>query len=153
MTSEEAHEWSRHYDSIQWTVTAILIATAGALLVQCTTSFDLLLAMVGTGLTLASVFFASSFRALRRRLNDFLDVHAAGDAAYLRSRAPFKQWPVHLVLHAGILAAWLRLLLKNCPEYRCGWWSLFVLGLMGMIVLGVLADHRWPEGTDGNKSA
>lgn len=142
MTPEIAHAWSQHYDSIQWTVTAILTAAIGGLLVYCTDDYDRWIAIVGLALTLASVFFASSFRSLRRHLNEFLEEHAGEDLQYLRSRTLFKQWPVHLAVHSLLLAAWLRLLLTKEPAYEYIWWIACTLVLATMIALAFLADQK-----------
>jgi len=106
MEEERKLEWSRHYDSIQWTVTAILVVAVGGLLVYCwdERNYDKWLALFGMVLTLASSLFAASFRALRRKLHDELPKPTL---YYLRSHRMFRQWPVHCLIHMFLLFLWL----------------------------------------------
>src|SRR6267142_5866923 len=115
MKPEEAHDWARHYDSVQWTVAGILAAAIAGLLAYAYGQQRLPPgpSILGLALTLASVFFAASFRALRRRFNEYLQSTQADDVAFLRSHPLFKQWPVFLGLHILLLCAWVELLVSQ----------------------------------------
>lgn len=140
MEPEEKLKWSRHYDSIQWTVTAILVVAVGGLLVYCSDdhNYDPWLAVFGIILTLASSFFATSFRALRRKLQDGLPKQTL---YYLRSHWMFRQWPVHCMIHIFLLFLWSLLIYENSPQLHLLW--IFVgIGFALIPVLGFLANVK-----------
>lgn len=121
MTAEK-HEWSWHYDNLQWIVTTILTAAIGGLFVylHSTDEFTLFLALLGIVLTLASVFIAASFRALRRQIHESMSDE---EQVLVRSRIMFKQWPAHLGVHLFLLGGWIYLLIENEPEWKETWIS------------------------------
>jgi len=139
MDDPEKMEWSRHYDSIQWTVTTILIGATGGLLafVYSAGSFHTPLALLGAFLTVVSVFFAASFRSLRARLHaDLPDA----DVKYLTSTRMFRQWPVYLIVHLALFLSWVFLLIQRRPEHRPTWALIALLGLSVIMIYGFAAD-------------
>ena len=74
-TEKESHLWSRHYDTLQWTVCGILLGSSGALLIyfldQKNAAHAKLMGVIGAMLVLISVCVVFGFRALRKQ------VHAA----------------------------------------------------------------------------
>jgi len=137
MEPSELHEWSRHYDSTQWTVTAILTAAVGGLLVYSADHFDIVLSLGGVALTLLTGFFAASFRSLRARLHSQLP---EDDIRYLRSLPMFRQWPVHITVLLVILILWLRLLMVNRPAL-CWLW------IIGWVVCTAVVVY-WARAAD-----
>src|SRR5215211_9024308 len=67
---DQLSELSRHYDTLFWTVTSLWAAAIGGLLIYCLDHFDARLAVLGIILTDIAMYFAASFRALRRRIHD-----------------------------------------------------------------------------------
>jgi hypothetical protein len=69
MDNKEIGDWIRHYDSLLWTVTAIMVTAIGGLLVYLydPNHFNILLAIFGFFLNCISVIFAVSFRERRHR--------------------------------------------------------------------------------------
>jgi hypothetical protein len=62
-------ELSRHYDSVLWAVTGIWTAVIGGLFLYVKGDFDLWLALFGILLTVFRMFFAESFRKMRRHVH------------------------------------------------------------------------------------
>lgn len=144
MKVEQAHEWSRHYDTILWTVTSILITAISGLIVymHSVNKFNRWLPLIGVLLTLLSVFFASSFRALRCRINEYLEKYKPEDVKFLRAPHPmFRQRYVYFAIHGLILFVCFRLLICEDPEYRYLWWPLGVASFAFLIVWSWKADH------------
>ena len=139
MDDHEKMEWSRHYDSIQWTVTTILIGATGGLFafVYSPDSFHTPLALLGAFLTVASVFFAASFRALRARLHAELP---DADEKYLRSTRMFRQWPVYVIVHLVLFLSWVFLLIQRRPEHKPTWALTALLGLIAIVAYGFASD-------------
>ena len=124
------HEWSRHYDTTQWAVSGIILAGVGALMAgnDSPTYGRYLVAAL---LTLCSLFFAASFRGLRRRVQARIP---EGERDALLNPGPLRQWPVlwfiHLVLfiYAGGMVA--------CKQPELLWYVAVGCSLGG-VVFGV----------------
>lgn len=144
MDPNQVHEWSRHYDSTQWVVTGILTAAVGGLLIYCYQRFDPILALVGVVFTLMTVFYAASFRSLRRRLHATLPNE---DVALLRSRRSLRQWPVHVAVFLALLWLWVTLLVSNLRAYWWVWGAIGVAGT-GLMVRWYRAADQLPEESD-----
>ena len=135
-------QYGRHYDTLLWTVAGILGAAIAGLLAYSyeQTCLSMGPPLLGAGLTLASVFFACSWRALRRGLNQFIQAQSPADLGYVLSHPLFKQWPVFLFLHIVLLWAWVRLLLVQHGSLACVWWALGIGGTLFILVWGIMAD-------------
>ena len=72
MNDSERVEWSRHYDSVQWTSISVFTAAIGLLLGYVLTNapgVDLGLCLIGWWLTNLTVYFTTGFREFRRQLH------------------------------------------------------------------------------------
>lgn len=100
-------EWARHYDVLLWTVTGILLAMDGALLVVCSDpqSYHTALAIGGLWLAVANVHFAASFRELRQRV-----VGSDPSAQFWQAGRRLYQWEWFVGIILFVEAAWSRLL-------------------------------------------
>jgi len=136
----QAHDWSRHYDSTLWTVTSIFIVANSALWTYAydKDKFDPKLSIIGIFLTLISFFFAASFRALRRKLNNYLEkIGIKSEIQYLRSSHNiFKQWPVYLFIHFIFLGFWF----EKIGDKTLVWWIFLLLSIFVLFFYYWAAD-------------
>jgi len=98
MCNPELHSWSRHYDTILWTVTAIFASADGGLLIYAyspSSKVSLITYLFGIVLTLLAVFFASSFRSARRIVHSDMD-DACQKYASGTQNPLLKQWRVFI---------------------------------------------------------
>ncbi len=109
MDSKEAAEWGRHFDTLLWTVTAILAAAIGGLLVYATERFDIWLTLAGFSLTIITVYFAASFREVRHKIGK---QYSEGVKEILRSRT-LDQWLAYRLIFVILAWLWIKLLIEN----------------------------------------
>jgi len=131
-------ELSRHYDTTMWVVTGLWAAGVGGLLLYVTEHFDLWLALFGLLLTVGGMYFARSFRVLRRRVHKQMTTEVRNLHV---SSSGFRQWDAFLVLSSALLALWTRLMVEHSPS--C--WPLWiVIGLVAAVVILWLwwSEHR-----------
>lgn len=122
MTNEckEILEWSRHYDTQLWFVTSLLTGANALLMTIPRDSFRLRIGLLGMALAVVTVFFATSFRSLRRALHCQLKKRC-NSLLYLveGDDKVLKQWCVYVLFFALVVGYWFWLLWANCPGYRC----------------------------------
>lgn len=138
MEKSELHQWSRHYDSLLWNVTALFAAAIGGLLVYASSTPDLKIALFGLFVTWFPVYFAASFRESRDKVNLQLP---EGDRKILFDGRGFKQWEPFVVLFLGFQVLWPLLLLEKDPEQWGTWLILGTLAVMVTIVLYCLGKR------------
>lgn len=155
----ELHEWSRHYDTIQWAVTGILLAAAGGLMAfylslptaasppGSTPSAQQLprwiIPIIGMILTLLTLFFVANFRQLRRRVHQRVLAlgHETIDAIVSGRRVA--QWPVFAWLLTGFTGVWFWLLYQQqaLPDL-----VLMGLGLAAVAWVAYCMNAGWTTG-------
>lgn len=126
-------ELSRYYDSILWNVTSIWVVVIGGLLMYCVEHFDSWLAVLGLLFTMCPMFFARTFRELRKRIHrelprDLAELHVSPHASPLK----IQQWDVFCLIFLVLAASWARLLLINCWELR--WWWFALTLFVGLVI-------------------
>lgn len=136
---ERWDEWARHYDNLLWTVTGILLAADGALLVHCLGpgNFKIALGLGGLFLTLLAMYFAASFRELRHCVGDMLESNLS---SILSERRKLYQWPLFVTLFSILTVSWIALLFVNAPNFRTCW-TLFGIAAVGAVL--VLGFQFW----------
>lgn len=109
-------EWSRHYDQIQWTVTTILTGSVSGLVAYSYTvkvgDLDRFVLYLGFVLTWLTVYYAASFRELRRLLHTKIQDKEEKDFL-LDPPHKLKQWPVFLLAFFALAVALVILCLKH----------------------------------------
>jgi threonine/homoserine efflux transporter RhtA len=122
-------ELSRHYDTTLWAVTGLWAAAIGGLFLYVRDHFDLWLAVFGVLLTVGGMYFAKSFRALRRQVHERMST----EVRLLHvSSLGFRQWDMFLVLFLALVGLWTRLLLKHSSSCSLLW---IALGLVAAVTL------------------
>lgn len=130
MDPKEAEEWGRHFDTLLWTVTSILAAAIGGLLVYTTEKFDIWLALAGFSLTIITVYFSASFREVRHKIGEY---YTDGIKEILRSRT-LDQWLAYRLIFVILAWLWIKLLIKNCNRLTWLWVLIGIIGT-GIIML------------------
>ena len=134
--SKEAGDWGRHFDTLLWTVTAIMAAAISGLLayvhnsVSAGKKLDIFLASSGYFLTLATVYLATSFRVLR---HEFKEHYTKKIQDIFNSSKRLYQWPVYILIFVILLGLWIKLLIEHSVTYL-GLWVVFVF--IGGFVIG-----------------
>lgn len=149
----QAFEFSRHYDNLLWIVTSLLTTANAALMAIAADKVSIQVGVFGIALSVLTVFFAASFRMLRRRVHDRLETSGATDSRWLYSGlAGFgAQWLIYVLFFAGISALWTSLLLSQFPTW-CGiWWALLSVSFVLLIGLYLLGRRRRPDQDTGSK--
>ncbi len=142
---EQIHTWSRHYDTLQWTATGLLLAAAAALafkvLVPEKEPADVkTICWLGLLLTAFSCYAVLSFRSLRKQ------VHAGLPENHLRlvrNRSWLPQWLVNYGIHLAGLGFWFGQLIKNYGQSGCAWQLLMTFYWFGVaaFLVGLWAIH------------
>jgi hypothetical protein len=119
-------EWSRHYDQLLWVVTSLLIGANAALIaIGCgVDKFTIQVGIFGIALSMITVVFAASFRAIRRRLRERLELEHPGryDWLILGGEGWLRQWRLFVLLFAGIQGLWISLFWTKFPQQTCIWY-------------------------------
>jgi len=139
----ELGELSRHYDSMLWTVTSLWAAAVGGLLLYSGEHFDAWVALFGLGLTVSAMYFAYSFRLLRRRVHNAM----APELRQLFLHGPgLRQWDVFTLVFLGLVILWGRLLIQNSRR----WWPVWLLAavLAAAVVGAMWGRERWAPKAD-----
>jgi MFS family permease len=145
MEDESIEEWSRHYDSIAWTVNTIFIAAIGGLLVysysQDSQEFPALVApILGLFLIPFVMFYISGFRIFRVNLHS--KIRNPDLKKFLKNpyqRKAFSQWKLYAIYMFMISTAfvyYLFLTLKGSP----------VVYVSIAILMGALILQLWSRG-------
>ncbi len=143
---DQLNEWSRHYDALLWNVTTIFAAAIGGLLAYSYSNFDLVFSLAGLLLTIVPVYFAASFREVRRLVDLQIDKKIR-DAMYPKRR--LHQWSLYVALFMLLELLWVRVLIMNYP-CGCIWF------LVGACAWGVtiwcarLGRASWGGEQDGS---
>jgi hypothetical protein len=147
MENSRYGEWARHYDNLLWTVTAILLAANGALLVHSSDEADFVsgLAIGGLFLTVLTVYFAASMRELRFRFQKHLDPELR---SIISKGRILYQWPAFLVLFLAFIVGWTWLLTSHAPGCRLPWLILGGAAGFATIILGVSFNKPMKESQD-----
>ncbi len=131
MDQKDLQEWSRHFDILLWTMTALVAAGAAGLLVYSNENPDPYLCLGGIFVTNVGVYLTASFRGLRRKVH----IHLDDEIIKVIRPSKLRQWPILLLAVAVLLAAWVGLLCKIEPNRALIW-----------VLIGVLAfvlDVYW----------
>ena len=122
-------ELSRHFDTTLWVVTGLWAAGTGGLFLYVRDHFDPWLSVFGILLTVGGMYFAKSFRAMRRQVHERM----TSEVRILHvSRLGFRQWDAFLVLFLALVVLWTRLLLEKSSSCSPGW---IALGLVAAVVV------------------
>lgn len=138
MNSNEIETWGRHFDTLVWTVTTIMGAGIGGLLVYSKDNFDTFLALVGFILTVIAVYFASSFRDLKHRCEKYY----SKEIKEVLSNWKLSQWGVYILIFILLGLLWIKLLIEKKPELRCLWIIVGTIGIGSMIYFGYKSRGR-----------
>jgi len=130
---KEMEDWGRHFDILLWTVTTIMAAAIGGLLVCTTNKFDIGLAIAGFFLTIIAVYFAASFREVRHKVGEH---YSAELKEVLRSRK-LSQWGAYRLIFAILAILYTKLLIENSNN---SWliWLWFIMGSIGTVRIMLL---------------
>jgi hypothetical protein len=131
MNEDQLHEWSRHYDNIQWVVTGVLSAAVGGLLVTVYASFLRELCILGLVICVIAVFFSASFRALRRRIHLALP---ESHRPFLRSRPLLRQWPVNVGVFVIASAMFSWKLYAHAKSHGLVWLVIWIAAVAAMLL-------------------
>jgi hypothetical protein len=131
-------ELSRHYDTLLWAVTSLWAAAIGGLLTYCWQNFDWRLGVFGIVLTVFAMYFAASFRVLRRRVHgrmtaEVRELHEAG--------FPIRQWDLFALVFLGLLILWVWTPIGKGSVHRTRWISGGVVASVFLAVIWVWG--RW----------
>jgi hypothetical protein len=126
MERDQAMDLWKHFDSLVWTVTSILLAANIALLLwylekggKSGWHLQLYSAAAGLVVTLLTVYFATSFRELRFRAENLMTVQMR--AVIQGNTRRFRQWYVFLLVFLIFESSWGYLLLTAASEQADGW--------------------------------
>jgi len=144
--SKESAEWGRHFDILLWTVTTIMAAAIGALLVCTINKFDIGLAVAGFFLTIIAVYFAASFREVRHKIAKY---YADGIKEILRSRT-LNQWLAYRLIFVILACLWVKLLIENCNKVWYIWFWI-ILGIIGIARIMLYLGDEKISGKDKEK--
>jgi len=137
---KEILEWSRHYDNQLWFVTSLL--TGANAVLMTIPSNSLRVGLLGMALAVVTVFFATSFRSLRRGLYCRLKNRHCSLIYLVKGDKRLPQWPVYVFFFALVVGYWFWLLWANCPDHRCISASALVFSLLLLLVLHSLGRSR-----------
>lgn len=127
---EQLNEWSRHFESISWTMSGILFGAIGALGIYLIEHFNFWLCLSGLLITLIVSFLIASFRATRKQIHASLNPNVVN---LILTPKGFKQWPVYLLLLFLINTLWVVLLIVNKSKLTLLW---ILLGFISMFFAG-----------------
>lgn len=115
---EQALAFCRHYDSLLWVVTSLLATSNAALLGLGGRAMSIQVGLLGVGLSVATVFFAASFRQIRGRILCRLNTDRW---LSVDTRGRMRQWPWYVAFFAGSAALWFSLLFSHFPSDDLVW--------------------------------
>jgi len=144
---KEILEWSRHYDNLLWIVTSLLTGANAALMAIAADKLRPEIGVFGMILTVATVFFATSFRSIRRRLHEQLEAGRPQYTYLLKGGEEWLgQWLPYVLFFAMVAILWTWMLWAKYPQHRCIWGSVLFLSLASLTYL-------FRKGKSGNRSA
>jgi len=148
---ERALEFTRHYDNLLWVVTSLLLPANAGLLAFAAGSPSWQIGVLGVVLSVITVFFAASFRALRLRLHARLARDRANDDSWLYAGASgwAGQWKIYVVLFVSLSVLWVSVLWTQFPAWRVGWGFLLAAALAAFRWLYVAARRHTPSDSAG----
>lgn len=107
---KEAEQWSRHYDSTQWTAIYVFTATISALLgFTASNAYSWThwyIVLMGLWFTNLTIYYAASFRQLRSEI--LLEIDDEATARFL-TRKKAKTWTPFVLTYALLDACWIGL--------------------------------------------
>ncbi len=135
----QVNEWSRHYDTLSWTVTGILCSANVGLLVYVWNNANPSWVFFPLGILLSSysVFFAASFRSIRRRLFELPD---EDDRKFAVGSHLLKQWPVFVWAFRTLIILWALASIIKRPFF----WPIRFMGCIPAFLL----IQRWKKQAD-----
>ena len=149
----EAFEYSRHYDNLVWLVTSLFTTANVALLAIAAGEKSIEVSLVGLALSVLTVYFATSFRLLRRRVH--LQLKSRGmDREWLYESMPGigAQWLIYVAFFAGLATLWTWRLIISSPSFLSVWAGLLAASLAVFIFLYRKA-RRMPAQAQDNRSS
>jgi hypothetical protein len=143
----QAFEFSRHYDNLVWVVTSLLTTANAALMAIAGDAVSIQVGIFGMMLSVLTVFFAASFRVLRRRVHERLENRLSTHAEWLYSGLVGfgAQWLVYVLFFAGIAGLWTSLLLSRFPKVCGVWWAMLGAASAAMTGLYLVGRRRRPD--------
>jgi len=138
-------EWSRHYDSIVWTINSIFIPAIGGLLVYSYGQKRPTAAapIVGLGLILFVLFYISGFRAFRHNLHSKIVDSALReflrDPYQRHQRRGIRQWDLYAIYMFAISAAFVYRLFATLKG------PCILYGII-TVLMGLLIWNLWQRG-------
>ncbi len=139
--SKNIEDWGRHFDTLLWTVTAIMAAAIGGLLVYVHNSIndgkklDIFMVSSGYLLTLAAVYLAASFRQLRLRCQK----HYTDKIRMILEEKRLFQWPIYTSIFVILEVLWLKLIFEYSIIY-------FTLCVIFVLVCGFIICRKIRKG-------
>jgi hypothetical protein len=116
--SKELCEWSRHFDSMLWTMSGIFLGALGGLGIYSVKNYNLWICLAGLLTTTVASFLVASFRAVRRRIHHKMKQELVN---LIRTPNGFKQWPAFILLIMLINILWVTLLvIMFRSSFVCG---------------------------------
>lgn len=148
--TEWQEEWSRHYDSVQWTSIYVFTTAVVLLLSYAYTTPDKTKGFwyyaIGLGFTNLTIYNTAGFRELRTLLHH--DIQDKKKREFLtndpRARGIY-MWPAFLAMFLLLDVAWLNL------YWQYGMWSTIVWLIISAVVFGYSAyrghggEVSWPR--------
>lgn len=128
---EHLQEWSRHFDSILWTMSGIVFGILGGLGVYSIDHFNVWVCLAGLIITSIASYLIASFRAVRRQIHDRMKNMNSEIVELIRTPKGFKQWPVVILFITLITILWITLLIIKIPYYL---WLWCILGLLNFLL-------------------
>jgi hypothetical protein len=88
---EHLQEWSRHFDSILWTMSGIVFGILGGLGVFSIKYFNVWICLGGLIITTMASYLIASFRAVRRQIHNRMNNMNPEIVELIRTPRGFKQ--------------------------------------------------------------
>jgi hypothetical protein len=140
MEKQEAHNWSRHYDTMQWTLTGFFVAGMVTLFAQDPEKIQIDPSLIGALLSPIVAFYTSSFRAFRRRVHGYLSEIEENE---LRSPSPlYRQKYVTALMIVGVNIYCYCKLLQLATT--CKFEALLIV-LAALSSIAILALHHFSD--------
>jgi hypothetical protein len=139
------HEWSRHYDQVQWTITAILAAVLAAAAAKAFDDRSRVSCAVGIVVANVLLFYAASFREMRFLLHRRLSVRQRDFFSFPGRRA-MSTWKVLCLTVAAVEVA----LAWRLYQLTGHWFALVILA---GVLLAAYGLYLLGKDTPGSSTA
>ena len=127
---------SQHYDTMLWTVTSLWAAIIGGLFVYSRENFDPWLSAFGLALTVCAMYFAYSFRFMRRCV---LNAMPEAFREVVVNKGVFKQWDAFALIFFSLIFLWSKLLIQE----SCQFWPIWLI--LSMLAASSVVWMWWCE--------